>query len=280
MGRHLPTSGGLERTLALAREQGLEAVQVFVSNPQAWAVSSSPRPDAALFAEGAREMGLDPIVVHAKYLINVASPRPQARDLSVETLSAEMVAAASLGARFVVVHAGSHGGDGEEMGMERLVEGLRRARELAGDGAAKLLVENSVGAGTQLCSSFGALARAAEGAGIGVCVDMAHAFAAGYDLSAPEGAREVASELGTSLGDRLALLHLNDARNELGSRRDGHAKLGEGRVPEASWRAFFGVLSGVPAVMETPYGTPEVDVEQVRIAKRLAGGLPLGSRWV
>ncbi len=229
-------------------------------------------------------MGLDPIVVHAKYLINLPSPRPEARERSAEALAAEMVAADALGARFVVVHAGSHGGDGEEKGMERLVEGLKRAREIAGGVAAEPVVENGVGAGTQLCHSFEALARVAERAGVGVCVDTAHAFAAGYDLSTPEGAKEVGEELAEVLGGAVAMLHLNDARNALGSHRDGHARLGEGWVPEGAWRAFFGALSkaspGVPAVMETPYGTPEVDAEQVRIAKQLAGGLPLGSGGV
>ncbi len=77
------------------------------------------------------------------------------------------------------------------------------------------------------------------------------------------------------LGDRIALLHLNDARNGLGSHRDGHARIGEGQVSEEVWREFFAVLGGVPAVMETPYATPEVDAQQVRLLKRLAGGLPL-----
>lgn len=284
VGRHLPTSGGLKNTLRLAREQGLESVQIFVSNPQGWAVPNGPRPDAELFVEGARGMGLDPVVVHAKYLINLASPNPESRTRSAEALAAELNAAASVGARFVVVHAGSHGGDGEEAGMERLVEGLKRARDIAGAGAAEPLVENGVGAGTQLCSSFEALAAVAGEAEVGVCVDTAHAFAAGYDLSTPARAKGVGEELGAALGGALAVLHLNDARNGLGSRRDGHARLGEGQVPKASWRAFFRALSGlaprVSAVMETPYGTPEVDVEQVRIAKRLAGGLPLRSGGV
>ena len=159
--------------------------------------------------------------------------------------------------------------------MERLVEGLKRARDLAGPNAAEPVVENSVGAGTQLCSTFEGLARVAEGAQVRVCVDTAHAFVAGYDLSTPKGAATVGGELRGVLGDRIALLHLNDARNGLGSHRDGHARIGEGQVSRGAWRAFFAVLDGVPAVMETPYKTPVVDTEQIRLLKRLAGGLPL-----
>lgn len=287
IGRHLPTSGGLKKTLRLAREQSLETVQIFVSNPQGWAVPV-PRPDAKLFIEGAREIGLDPVVVHAKYLINLASPDPEHRERSTRALAAELVAAGSLGAGLVVVHSGSHAGSGEEEGMRRLVKGLAGARELAAeeagaDGAVKPaepLVENSVGAGTQLCSTFEDLAGVAESAGVRVCVDTAHAYVAGHDLSTPEGAKEVASELRAVLEDRIALLHLNDPRNGLGSHRDGHERIGEGHVLKEAWAEFFGGMPGVPAVMETPYATPKTDAEQVRLVKELAGGLPLSRQGV
>src|SRR3954454_7868335 len=89
IGRHLPTSGGLKKTLQLAWEQGLETVQIFVSNPQGWAVPV-PRPDARLFVDGAREIGLDPVVVHAKYLINLASSEYEHRERSARALAAEL----------------------------------------------------------------------------------------------------------------------------------------------------------------------------------------------
>ncbi len=282
IGRHLPTSGGLKKMLATIETLGCETVQIFVSNPQGWA-DPKPRSDAKAFAEGAREMGLSPVVVHAKYLINLASPDPELRERSARVLAAELVAAGSVGADFVVVHSGSHAGSGEEKGMEWLVRGLAGARELAAeeagmDRAAEPLVENSVGAGTQLCSTFDALARVAERARVRVCVDTAHAYVAGHDLSTPEGAREVTSELAATLGDRLALLHLNDPRNGFGSHRDGHERIGEGHVSRGGWVELFKGLAGVPAVMETPYATPETNAEQVRLVKELAGGLPL-SRW-
>jgi deoxyribonuclease-4 len=267
IGRHLPTSGGLKKTLQLAREQGLEAVQIFVSNPQGWA-APTPRPDAEAFIRGIREIDLDPVVAHAKYLINLASADPEHRERSVRALAAELVAAGALGARFVVVHSGSHAGSGEKEGAERLTEGLVRARELAADRAAKPvepLIENSVGAGTQLCFTFDTLAEVAEKA---------------RDLSTPEGAREVARKIGATLGDRLALFHLNDARNGPRSHRDGHERIGEGHISVGAWQEIFEANPEVPAVMETPYLTPEVDAEQVRLVKELAGGLPLSPSGV
>ena len=278
IGRHLPTSGGLARTLLAARELGCETIQIFVSNPQAWA-DPVRRQDADTFVKGSLEMGISPVVAHAKYLINLASTSVKQRELSVMALAHELAAAGALGVDLVVVHAGSHGGDGEEKGMERLVEGLGRAREQAARlnrGAvamAEPVVENSVGAGTQLCSTFEELGEVARRGGVRVCVDTAHAFAAGYDLSAESGGREVAGELVDAVGDAVALVHLNDAKNELGSHRDGHRKVGEGSIPVDVWPEIFECLPGVPVILETPYGTPEADSDEVRLVKKLAGGL-------
>jgi deoxyribonuclease-4 len=277
IGRHLPTSGGLAKTLKSARELGCETVQIFVSNPQGWA-DPAPRRDADVLAEGAREIGISPVVAHAKYLINLASQNEELRDRSVRALALEMVAAGILGVDLVVVHAGSHGGDGEEAGMDRLVDGHMRARERAAElagasEAAEAVVENSVGAGTQLCSTFDALGEVARRAGVRVCVDTAHAFVAGYDLSSEKAGKAVASEMSAAVGDAVALLHLNDAKNESGSHRDGHRKVGEGRISIEAWPGLFEGLPGVPVVMETPYETPQADLEEMLLVKKLAGGL-------
>ena len=275
IGRHLPTSGGLVKTLEAARELGCETIQIFVSNPQAWA-DPGPRKDAAAFIEGSQALGISPVVAHAKYLINLASAKEEQRERSVLALAHELAAAGALGVDLVVVHAGSHGGDGEAEGMERLVEGLGRARERAAelDGAtAEPVVENSVGAGTQLCSTFESLGVVARRAGVRVCIDTAHAFVAGYDFSAEDGGRVVAAEMVDAVGEAVALVHLNDAKNELGSHRDGHRKVGEGRIPIGAWPAFLDGLAGVPVVMETPYATPDADSEEVLLVKKLAGGL-------
>ena len=280
VGRHLPTTSGLSKTLEAARRLGCETAQIFVSNPQGWAVPT-PRSDTEAFAEGRRKLGLSPVVAHAKYLINLASPHEGLRRRSAEALARELVAAGALGLDLVVVHAGSHGGDGEGKGIDRLVDGLDRVREraesLAGESAsvAEPAVENSVGAGTQLCSTFDSLGEVVGRTSTLVCLDTAHAFVAGYDLSTADGARSVAVELQSAVGPALALLHLNDARNGLGSHRDGHSKIGEGQIPREAWKGLFAGLPEIPAVMETPYGGPEADEREVRLVKKLAGGLPV-----
>jgi deoxyribonuclease-4 len=108
-----------------------------------------------------------------------------------------------------------------------------------------------------------------------VCLDTAHAFVAGYDLSTDGGARSVAEELQSAVGPALALLHLNDAKYGLGSHRDGHSKIGEGEILNGAWKGLFGGLPGIPAIMETPYSSPEADEREVQLVKKLAGGLPV-----
>lgn len=103
---------------------------------------------------------------------------------------------------------------------------------------------------------------------------------AGHDLSNPEAAGGFADEVREKLADRVAVIHFNDAKNELSSHRDGHARIGEGQVPVESWEVFLPAMSGVPVVMETPYDTPEVDAEQVRLVKKLAGGLRPGRKGI
>jgi deoxyribonuclease-4 len=216
------------------------------------------------------------VVAHAKYLINLASPSDELRGRSVQALARELVAAGALGLDLVVVHAGSHGGDGEERGMDRLVNGLDLTRELAAGAPGRVaepVVENSVGAGSQLCSTFDALGEVVNRAGVRACVDTAHAFVAGYDLSTPGGLRSVAEQLECTLGKAVAVVHLNDARNGRGSHRDGHSKIGEGQIPGEAWARLLAGLPGVPMVMETPYGGPEADAAEVQMVKEIAGGL-------
>jgi deoxyribonuclease IV len=172
---------------------------------------------------------------------------------------------------------GSHAGGGEKRGVEKLTEGLNRARELAGDRAAEPVIENSVGAGTQraplsmpFCSGGG------EGRGTGVRGHGARVRRGLRLLDAGKRPGDCARAQ-DDLGDHIVLLHLNDPRNEPGSHRDGHERIiGEGgQTSEEAWTEFFAALRYVPVVTETLYATPEVDAKQVRLAKALAGGLLL-----
>ena len=203
----------------------------------------------------------------------------------MRALARELAAAGALGVDLVVVHAGSHGGDGEEKGMDRLVDGLGRARERAArtrrsSGPWPNLWSRTLsGAGTQLCSTFDALGEVARRAGVRVCVDTAHAFVAGYDLSARERRARGRGGARGRPGRRGRAGSPQRREERTGSHRDGHRKVGEGRIPVDAWPGFFDGLPGVPVVMETPYETPEADAEEVLLVKKLAGGLRKAPRW-
>ena len=200
-----------------------------LSNPQGWAWPK-PRPDGKVFTRGVREIGISPVVVHAKYLLNLASPDPEHRERSTRTLAAELAAAGSLNAD-LVVHAGSHGGSGEQKGTDRLVEGLTWARELAGKGRRSpwWRIRSARERNCALRSTPSPTWQRRPG----------RAFAwlrrtrtlrgtISPRRRVPVRSRSNSKRL---LGERIALLHLNDPRNGLGSHRDGHERIGEGQVP-------------------------------------------------
>jgi deoxyribonuclease IV len=290
-GRHMPTGSRPALALKTAREIGCDTVQVFVTNPRGWR-APAPNPAAeAAFRRVADELGLTPIVVHATYLINLASPRDDFFDSSVALLRATLDRAARHGASSVVFHIGSHGGSGEEVGLERLAQGIRRTLEGAPE-SVTLLLENDVGGGGKLGYRFenlaAALALVPEHADrLGVCLDTAHLWSAGFDIGSPEGASRTLDEAERVIGmARVPVLHVNDTPKGLGSHLDHHARLGEGVIPLEGLGAFLRDprLANTAAYLETPIaeiaGAPgrldwPHDREHMARTRALAGLPPL-----
>jgi deoxyribonuclease-4 len=287
----MPTGSRPALALKTAREIGCDTVQVFVTNPRGWR-APAPNPAAeAAFRRVADEQGLMPTVVHATYLINLASPRDDFFDNSVALLRATLDRAARHGASSVVFHIGSHGGSGEEAGLERLVQGIRRTFEGAPD-SVMLLLENDVGGGGKLGYRFenlaAVLALVPEHADrLGICLDTAHLWGAGFDIGSPEGATRTLDEAERVIGmARVPVLHVNDTPKGLGSHLDHHARLGEGVIPLEGLGAFLRDprLANTAAYLETPIaeiaGAPgrldwPHDREHMARARALAGLPPL-----
>jgi len=233
IGAHVPSIHPLEE----AAERGADLVQVFLSNPQSWK-KPAPRADAA-----ALRAASIPIVVHAPYLINVASPNNRVRIPSRTILADTLEAAAGVGAAAVVVH-GGHVGDDEDpaVGFER----WRKALE-AVDRPVRVLIENTAGGGNAVLRDLGHLGPLWEAIGhlgVGVCLDTCHAWAAGEDLgSAVERVRAATGG--------VDLLHCNDSRDPAGSGRDRHTNLGRGLIP-TGLLAAVAAEAGAPIVVETP----------------------------
>ena len=184
---------------------------------------------------------------------------------------------------FVVVHLGSHKGAGEEAGAARLLEAALAAIESASD-EVFLLLENNVGAGNTMggtLDSLGRLVRDAAHARIGVCIDTAHLWGGGHDLSTPEGAARTVEEIDRLVGmHHVRVLHLNDSPVPLGSHRDQHTHLGQGLIGYDGLAAFITqpALTGIPTVLETPDGGIEQESIRLRAAALICAGDAEGAR--
>jgi deoxyribonuclease-4 len=252
------------RAAEIARQIGCEAIPIFASNPTAWRPPADDVAGATAFAQAARACGLDPVVLHAPYLINLGSSDDVNWQKSIALLTWTLQRGAVLGARYVVFHTGSHRGAGVEAGMARVAEGIEQVlRETPPE--VMLLLENDVGAGNSLGHSFTQLAailallpQYAER--LGVCLDTAHLWGAGHDIATAESALRVLQACDESFGlARLQVVHLNDTEKALGSHRDVHKRLGEGVIGEEGLQTILRDqrLAHVAVLMETPIRTDE-----------------------
>lgn len=288
IGRHLPTASKLVRATEIARSIGCEALQIFASNPTGWSPPAlDPEGDAA-FAQAARDQDLQPVVIHAPYLINLGTSDETNWEKSIALLTWNMQRGARLGARYVIFHTGSHRGSGVEAGIARVAQGVTRVLEETPP-AVHLLLENDVGAGHSLGHNFEQLAAILAllpqyQERLGICLDTAHLWGAGYDISSAESTLQVLQRCDEILGlHRVKVLHLNDTEKALGSHRDVHKRLGEGIIGAEGLRTLLrdSRLTHLAVLMETPIKTDEANKEdwehdagEIAKAKALAGLTP------
>ena len=272
IGAHVPTRGGLLSAIRAARECGADAIQVFLSNPRAWAPPRISRKEADAFRQAWGESGLGPMFVHAPYVVNLASPVPEFLERSIDVIRQAVAAASSVGANGYVVHAGS-GGPGEPAeSFRRTVSALRA---VPAQGGCDVVVELTAGTAGSVAATFPEAAHLFEAVGdprLKLCADTCHLFAAGYALDEPEGVAACFEELHASgLGDRLVLIHANDAKYERGARRDRHEHIGQGGI---GVEGFFEILhrpevQDLALVVETP-GRLEDHARNIATLRRLA----------
>lgn len=261
LGAHESIAGGLHKAFDRAQAAGCEAVQIFVKPNRSWAVGALTEEDIALFKARAAKTGVRPVVAHASYLLNLASPDGDLWRRSCDTLIVELRRCEALGVPWLVLHPGAHVGAGEEAGLARMADALREVHAATSGFRSQILLETTAGQGTRLGYRFEQLARLLEQTPeeerLGVCLDTCHAFAAGYDLRTPEGYTDTMEALDRIIGlERLKVVHLNDSRGELGSHKDRHEHIGEGQVGLEGFRRVLNDprLEGLPGLLETPKG--------------------------
>ncbi|PSP82475.1 endonuclease IV [Halobacteriales archaeon QS_1_68_17] len=254
VGAHASIAGGVDNAVAEQREYGGNCGQIFSHSPQVWQDPDIGDDEARRFREATADHDVGPWVIHSSYLVNLCTPKADLREKSIASMQRELDAAATLGIEYVNVHLGAHTGAGVEAGLDNAASALD---ELDVPEGVTVLVESDAGSGTKLGDEFEHLAAVLERSeqDLEVCLDTAHAFAAGYDLSTPAAVDETVREFDAVVGlDRLRCIHLNDSKHECGTNKDEHAHVGEGYIGEAGMRALVNheSLRDVPLVLETP----------------------------
>jgi len=277
IGCHVSISGSIDKSVDNAVERECSAFQIFTRNPRGWHAKELTNEDIDNFKSKLKSSKIDRLATcaHMPYLPNLATPKDEGFEKSVKTLVGEVERCAQLGIPYLVTHLGSHLGTGEEAGIKRLVEGLTKAGKTKND--VMILLENTAGQKNSVGSDFKQLGEIFKqlkpAKKFGVCLDTCHAFVAGYDLKTEENVKKTFAEFDKHVGiDHLKILHLNDARGELGCNLDRHYHLGLGGIGEKGIKSVikFANNKKIPIILETPIDDDRDDFENVRIAKEFA----------
>jgi deoxyribonuclease-4 len=275
LGAHVSTTGGIHTAIDRIEKIGGEAVQVFTQSPRTWRATNHDPANFERFKERRRDAGVEAVLCHAVYLINLAAPDDEVYEKSVDALLNTIDVARAIEADGVVLHVGSHLGAGLDSGLDRVAAALERALERC-DGETTILLENSAGTGGTIGRSVAELAvvydRLDRHPCLGVCLDCCHLWVSGVDVTDESALDAVVLELDTAIGlDRLRALHVNDAKDPLGAQRDRHENVGKGTIG-SKLTVFLGhpKLQGRPALLETPgkdgHGP---DADEMRNLKKL-----------
>ena len=255
-GAHVSSSGGIHTAIDRAEAMGAEAVQVFTQSPRAWRPTNHDPASFARFKERRAEAGIQGVVCHALYLVNLAATDDEIYEKSVAALVNTVDVGCAIEADGVVLHVGSHLGAGLEAGLERAVPALEQALEHCSE-TTWLLLENSAGAGGTIGRSVSELAtlvdRLDRHPRVGICLDSCHLWVSGIDVTNRSALDDCLDEVDERIGlDRLRAIHVNDAEAELGSNRDRHEVVAEGVLGDGL-ATFLGhpAFRDLPAILET-----------------------------
>ncbi|MGE5197253.1 MAG: deoxyribonuclease IV [Deltaproteobacteria bacterium] len=276
LGVHVSTGDKVYKAFERANELGCNTMQIFSRNPQQWRSRFLPPEDIKEFRKRKAGSGIRPVFIHIPYLINLASPNPGLYQDSVKAYVEDILEAQDLKADYIVTHMGSHKDTSEEAGLKRLTGALNVILEKTASAEVGILLENTAGSGSWLGYKFAHQKHVIDGLKdkkrVGLCLDTAHAYLAGYDLATKEGLESLLDEIDKLVGLKLIkLIHLNDARDKLGSRHDRHEHIGKGKIGLKGMRRIINhpALRNVPFILETPKDSEDADPRNLRIVRRL-----------
>ncbi|HEU17939.1 MAG TPA: deoxyribonuclease IV [Deltaproteobacteria bacterium] len=276
LGAHISAAGGIQNALRRGHELQCTTIQIFTKSPNQWKERCIERADGLSFQALRQEMKIAPVIAHAGYLINLASPFRELYERSIDAIVREVARCEELGIPYLVIHPGSHTGCGEERAIELLVDALDAVHEQTVSSSLTILLEISAGQGTSMGSTLEQIARmidsVQESKRIGFCLDTCHAFAAGYEFRTKADYQRFIDKIGTIIGlERLLVIHLNDSKSGCGSKVDRHEHIGKGMIGERPFGWFMRDerLRKIPKIIETPglgkdLATDRMNLERLR----------------
>jgi deoxyribonuclease IV len=283
LGIHTSIAGSLEKSALKAAELGANTFQIFSSSPRQWR-ATAPSSAAITLLERARQRhDLTPLVIHDNYLINLASVHEKIRHLSIEAFRGELERAIAIGAEYLVAHPGNYKGQTIEQGLLHFLEGVATAAEGLSFDKLMLLIENTVGAGSQLGGRLEELHVMREYAlkmthlPVGFCLDTCHLLASGYDVSTAAGLKKTVAEAERLLGlENVRVIHANDSKGALGSHIDRHEHIGQGYIGLNGFRRILAHpgLRNKAFILETPVDEPGDDRKNLDTLKSLCQSAP------
>jgi len=279
IGIHTSIAGDISSSLEIAHGLGANALQIFSSSPRMWdrGISRIAEADAKRFRDRRKELGLGPLVIHCNYLINLASPNPVLRARSVQAFHGELVRAVALGADYLVIHPGSSRDTTPEAAISAIASGIRQSARGLKLGDLVILLENTAGHGFSVGAKFEELRAIRDllrDLPIGVCVDTAHTFAAGWDIRTAEGLDGTLQHIEATVGLKCVhVVHANDSKTHHGSRVDRHDHIGKGKIGLEAFARILNhpLLAGRAFILETPIDSPGDDKRNVAALWKLLG---------
>lgn len=275
LGGHMSIAGGLHQAIERGASIECTAIQIFTRSNRQWAAKKLSEEDIELFKKTWEASCIESVVCHLPYLINIGSPDAKIRHASLGILKEELNRCSMLGIKHLVLHPGSHVGEGEEKCLERITKGINAVFELDSNDTV-ILLENMAGQGTNVCYAFEQLGSIIKNVKdkkrVGVCFDTCHAFAAGYDFRKEDGYEQMWKLFDKEIGvNKVKAFHLNDSKKGLDSHLDRHEDIGKGALGEEAFKFLMNDdrFFSVPKILETPKPTLDLYKKNMQVLKAL-----------
>ncbi len=268
----MSVAGGLHLAFDAAIAAGCDCLQIFVKNQRQWTAKPLTDEQVREFRQAMAATQVTPVVAHASYLINLASPNETLRRKSVAAMIDELTRCEALGVSSLVVHPGAHMGEGLDAGIARIAGSLNEIHVATPGFATRVALEVTAGQGSTIGFEISHLGRiisaASEPERLRVCLDTCHLFAAGYNLSDSAGYQQMTDELAAHVRfENVCCIHTNDSKGDCGSRLDRHDHITQGRIGRRGFENLLNDsrLAAVPRILETPKGTDDQGIDLDRL---------------